>query len=264
VKRQIVNVETKDIYTITALSSDEHTVSCKLFEARSKKGKKPAEVISVERSELLPGETWHPSSTTQPTFLGNVTDPSNNFELKASTIAGACKNAIALEFAKSCDADIKVQSAPECKLYALRAFKKAGSLKLVGITNNVSVQPDGKDMLTSSKFIGHGDGWRAYCRSSNTSLASAAGSSCFLAKYYLVHSTFDQNLVNCEYEDKEVDISVLGSKEKIMVPTIVNTKPIAVGDELIVLKISSELPAEPPTKKLKVAPKGKAMKRESK
>lgn len=262
VNRQMINVETRDIYTITTLNKDEKTVSCTLFEAGSKKGKKPAEKISVDRADLLSGDHWHSSSTTQPTFLETTTGPLNNFELTASIVAGACKNAMALEFAKSCDDDIKVQTAPECKLFAIKAFKKVGSLKLVGLTNNISVQPDGKELLTSAKFIGQGAGWKAYCRSSNSSLTNASSSSFFLAKHYLVHSTFDQNLVNCEYEDKEVDISVLGNKEKIMVPMIVNTKSIAVGDEIIVLRVSPEPPAaEPPAKKRKIAPKGTAMKK---
>jgi hypothetical protein len=93
-------------------------------------------------------------------------------------------------------------------------------------------------------------------------LTNASSSSFFLAKHYLVHSTFDQNLVNCEYEEKEVDINVLGRKEKIMVPMIVNTKSIAVGDEIIVLRVSAEPPAaEPATKKRKIAPKGTATKK---
>jgi hypothetical protein len=71
------------------------------------------------------------------------------------------------------------------------------------------------------------------------------------AKYWIVKGTFDQGAgVNCEFQEKEVDISVLGAKVTIKIPMIINSEPIKPGDELIVIK-KSEPVEEPPNKRFK-------------
>ena len=255
INKQIVQVETGDRYTISSFNSDEKTIQCTLFEAASSKSKKKAaSKITVDRSELIMGEKWHPSTCVATTYLENVKDPLGSFDLKASIISGACKNAIALEFAKSNELDCKVSVSPDVKVYANKAFR-TGQFKLVGLTNNISVQPDDKPMLVSARPIGSGKGWRAFARSSNNSLVQSAAVS-FMAKFYIVHTTFDQAAVNCAFQDKEVDISVLGVKEKVLIPMLVSTAPINVGDEIVVLKVSHEQPVEPPNKRQKATLKG--------
>lgn len=254
INKQIVDVGTGDKYTISSFNSDEKTILCTLFEAASPQNKKkPAKTITLDRAELLLGEKWHPSTDVATSYLENIKDPLDSFDLKASIISGACKNATALEFAKSNESDCTVSVTPDVKVYASKAFR-SGNFKLVGLTNNITVQPDDKQMLVSARPIGTGKGWRAYARSSNSSVVQSAAVS-FLAKFYTVHTTFDQGAVNCAYQDKEVEINVMGEKEKVLIPMIVNTAPIAVGDEIVVLKVSHEQPVEPPSKKHKAAPK---------
>ena len=115
----------------------------------------------------------------------------------------------------------------------------------------MSVVPDGKVMLTTSKCVGKGDGWIARCRSSNES-PSIPTNVCFFAKFWAVQNSFDQSAVNCEYQDKEVEIIVQGEKLKIMVPMLVNTKLMDKDEHIVVLKVSEQfVNIEPPLKKHK-------------
>ena len=146
---------------------------------------------------------------------------------------------MALEFAKSCEDDCKVQLSLIVKALADRKFNK-GICKLVGITNSVSVLPAGKMMLTSGKCVGKGDGWAAFCRSCNENPSNPT-KACFFAKFWAVQSSFDQGVVNCEYQDKETEITVQGEKLKFTVPVLVNTKGIAKDEHIIVPRCRSQL-----------------------
>ena len=146
------------------------------------------------------------------------------------------------------------------KLLLLGSLVK-GAFKLVGLTNHVSVVPDGKVMLTTNRFVGKGYGWLAFCRSSNES-PSIPTNVCFFAKFWADQNSFDQSAVNCEYQDKEVEIIVQGEKLKIMVPVLVNTKLMDKDEHIVVLKVSEHvIHIQPPPKKHKgpsrAAPKKK-------
>ena len=58
--------------------------------------------------------------------------------------------------------------------------------------------------------------------------------------------------MNCKYVDKTVEITVLGDKYELSIPTLVRIAPIAKDDEIIVLKESSE--QDEPTSKRKAEP----------
>ena len=257
----IVQAETGHVYNIVAFNADQRTVTCSLFEAGAsstsskKKTVAPPKKITVDRKDLIHGDKWQVSNVKETKFLdpNKIDDASASFDLRASIMVGAIKNAVAVEFGKSSEEGCKVQVTPSVKVFALKKFSAKESFKLVGLTNNVQVLHQDKELLSAAKSMGTGDDWKAYCRSSNDNL-SKENDSYFFCKYWAVHSTFDQNVCNCEFQEKEVDIVVIGEKIKIKVPMLVNTKPIAAGDEIVVLKISEE-PAEPPNKKFRPAPK---------
>ena len=143
-----------------------------------------------------------------------------------------------------------MQLSPNVQVIAARKFGK-GAFKLVGLTNHVSVVPDGKVMLTTNRFGGKGDGWLAFCRPSNES-PSIPTNVRFFAKFWAVQNSFDQSAVNCEYQDKKVEIIVQGQdkkveiivqgeKLKLMVPMLVNTKPMDKDEHIVVLKVSEQI-----------------------
>ena len=153
-----------------------------------------------------------------------------------------------------------MQLSPNVQVIAARKFGK-GAFKLVGLTNHVSVVPDGKVMLTTNRCVGKGDGWLAFCRSCNES-PSIPTNVCFFAKFWAVQNSFDQSAVNYEHQDKEVEIIVQGEKLKIMVPILVNTNPMDKDEHIVVLKVLEQIVnIEPPLKKHKgpsrAAPKKK-------
>jgi hypothetical protein len=71
----------------------------------------------------------------------------------------------------------------------------------------------------------------------------------FLVGYWAVRSTYASADVNAEqiYKDIQVKVGVLSTT--VRVPVITNTKPLAIGDEVIVLKVAkSDYTCEPPSK----------------
>ena len=260
---RVVDQNSGNTYKIAAFNADELTALLTLVKAKDPKAKKkPTGTLTVQRLELMQGVRWHIADSSEPVFMqpSQFADPLENFDLKAAIIAGALKHHMALEFAKSSEDGCKVQLSPNVQVIAARKFGK-GAFKLVGLTNHVSVVPDGKVMLTANKCVGKGDGWIAYCRSSNES-PSIPTNVCFFAKFWAVQNSFDQSAVNCEYQDKEVEIIVQGEKLKIMVPMLVNTKPMDKDEHIVVLKVSEHvIHIQPPLKKHKgpsrAAPKKK-------
>lgn len=263
----IVESETGHTYQIVSLNADEITVSCKLLRVGtpSTSGKKkvssPPQKLNIDRVVLLQGEKWSVSLTKEQEFLNpdRLMDSAASFDLRASIMQGAIKNALALEFQKSSEEGCQIQVSPSLQIVALKKFS-VRAFKLVGLTNNVQVLHKNKDMLNPAKCIGEGGDWKVYIRSSNESLQKNTTEGSFFCKYWAVQSTFEQAACNCAYEDKEIEISVVGEKFKIKIPMLHNTKPLSASDEIVALKVSEDS-VEPPSKKPRVAPKTSSSKR---
>ena len=130
-----------------------------------------------------------------------------------------------------------ISSDAPVKVIANKPFK-TGAFKLVGLTTSISITPIDRVMLAASKSIGSGKDWKASARSANSQLTGKSKPD-FFVHYWAVPSTFEQAVVNCEYNDKTVELTVLGKKYELSIPMLVNTAPIAKDDEIIVLKESS-------------------------
>ena len=241
VGKQVLCVQSGNIFKLSALNKDETTVTLKL-EEKNEKGKVKTP-IEVNRTELLFGDKWQPCTENKVIFFDSklLPDPNVSFDLRASIMSGLIKQTIANEFNKSShDADCKmsISSDAPVRVYATKAFK-TGTFKLVGLSNNISVAPKDKVTLatSTSKIIGSGKDWKAHARSSN-SILSGTSKPEFFACYWAVHSMFDQAVVNCKNVDKTVEITVLGNKYEVQIPILVNTAPIAKDDEIIALKMS--------------------------
>ena len=241
VGKQVVCVESGNMFKLSALNADEKTVTLKLEEKADPKSKVKTPA-TVDRSELLIGEKWQPCKDNKLVFFDSkrLPDPTANFDLKAALISGLFKQALVAEFNKSShdnDCKMAISSDAPVKVIANKPFK-TGAFKLVGLTTNISVSPIDRVMLAASKSIGSGKDWTASARSANSQLTGKLKPEFFVC-YWAVPSTFEQAAVNCEHVDKTVEITVLGKKYELSIPILVNTAPIAKDDEIIVLKESS-------------------------
>lgn len=262
----IYNVASNDKYEIKVLNANMRTVTCELYELGPDSDKNKIEkTIEVDRLELLSGSAWKHYTVVTPVFLTNIADPLANSEFRASVLQGLVKTAMALEFSKSSESDCTLQTSPDLKVLASKGIKREGSFKLVGLTNQVSVYPAGKEVIAAWKCIGEVDGLKVYCKSSNIlpSTSAAPSSSLhrdpFVIKYWCVRETFDQSQVNCVYDTKDVEVTFFGTKVKIGVPMILSTKSIPDECEVVVLKRPEADPvAEPLIKKPKLDAKAKA------
>lgn len=254
----IKNNKTHELYKIIALDANKKTVTCIPME-NPKEAKAKKDKIQINRTDLLQG-VWVPYKEIKPKFITDIGNPIDNFDYKASVIAGIVKNAIALEFTKSSEDDCVLQTAPDVKVICTKAVKQIGSFKLVGISNSISVQPTAKDVGSLWKVIGWGDDFKVVikpCSNSVPIVPTGASSSVahrpFIAKFWSVRETFDQAAVNCEFKPKAIEVVYWGNKLSIDVPVIVNTANISDEGDVIVLKADWQtkepLSAAPPQKK---------------
>ena len=171
VGKQVVQVESGNVYMLSALNADEKTATLDLQEKANPKSKaKPC--VTVNRSELLLAKEWQPCTENKVIFFDckQLSSPMDNFDLRASIMSGMFKSVLAAEFNKSSyDSDCKISTSPSIKVFASKPFK-TGAFKLVGLTNNISVAPIDKVTLAASKSIGSGKDWKAFARSSNDQL----------------------------------------------------------------------------------------------
>ena len=262
----IQNAKTGELYKIIALDANKKTVTCILMEntkeATASKAAN-AKKIQINRADLLQG-VWTPYKEIKQKFCTDIRNPLDNFDYKASAIAGIVKNAIALEFTKSSEDDCVLQTAPDNKVICTKAVKKIGSFKLVGISNSISVQPIAKDVGPIWKVIGWGDDFKVVIRPCSNSIPNSGPGATrsrlepwapkpFIAKFWSVRETFDQAVVNCEFKPKAIEVVYFGKKLSIDVPVIVNTASISDEGDVIVLKADWQtkepLSAAPPAQK---------------
>lgn len=244
---------------ISSFSADEVSASLKLVkpaaETKSKKSNKTPQKLTVQRIELLQCIKWHPIDCTEPKFLDprKIVIFQNNLEFKAYIIIGEIKSKLAIEANKGNDTDMRLQTFPGISVVSNKQFNK-GAMKLVAISNSISVVQDGKSFIMGSKSytLYSGNSFKICMKSSNDSLASKSSQEQYLcAMFWHTTSVFDQGCaINSELSEKEVVISVLGEKMTIKIPMIINTVPIKVGDHIKLLKKSESI-EEPPTKKFK-------------
>ncbi len=215
--------------------------------------KKTAATITLDRVVLVSGTSWKCARTVKSDFLTDIPDPLDNFDLKASIIVGMVKHAMAVEFKKSTEDACWLQKVPDVRVVASKKLK-SGALKLVALTNSVLCVPEDKDVGASSKLIGHIPGLCKLCyRSCNLYTAKQASDPIFVSQFFAVRETFDQDVINCTQQTKDVELTVMGQKMKIGIPMMVNTRPILEEQEVIVLKtsVTSEAARAPPSKKPK-------------
>ena len=254
----ITEVATGHIYMISSFSADEVSASLKLVkpaaETKSKKSNKIPQKLTVQRIELLQCIKWHPIDCTEPKFLDprKIVIFQNNLEFKAYIIIGEIKAKLAIEANKGNDTDMRLQTFPGISVVSNKQFNK-GAMKLVAISNSISVVQDGKSFIMGSKSytLYSGNSFKISMKSSNDSLASKSSQEQYLcAMFWHTTSVFDPGCANSELSEKEVVISVLGEKMTIKIPMIINKEPLKVGDHIKLLKKSESI-EEPPNKKFK-------------
>lgn len=250
---------TADEAAIDAIASaaDPKAAKAGKKDKKDKKAAKAAEAelgtIEVPRLELLKGEDWTVSKQVKRQFCTSSPSPLDHKEFKNAILTGLTKQAMASEFAKSSEAHCVVQTSPDLRLFATKAFKP-GALKLVGMTTQVGVYADTKP---GWKMMGDvGEKHKLLCRSSNVLTAgSSADREMFLSKFWTARESYNQNEVNCELVSKEVDLKMIDTVVNVSIPMLSNTRAIAGEEEIVVLKIdikdSSQEPAQKKVKKTK-------------
>ena len=177
-------------------------------------------------------------------------DASKNKELQASLYIGAVKLAITEHYIyKSMDEHVSLYEKPDVKVVTKKAFK-VGSMKLVGLSNNVGTQvanntADKGTAVLVGHFFDSKDGpligvvrpHLNFPKSNVVAGTASKGTDVFIVPYWGVDATFDCSKANCEKRLVEDVIKVGKTTYTIKVPYIINTKALVAGDRLYVQKV---------------------------
>ena len=135
--------------------------------------------------------------------------------------------------------DVQVQTKPKLLLRAVKAIA-AGHLTLVPLTTSIS--HTSKTVSNSQMDLGvikDGPAGPIHAIATNTFNIGDKKGEAFIVPFWTVKRVADSAAENMKYETKDVDvrISMHGStsveKHVVKIPVLVNSKPLAVGDELV-------------------------------
>ena len=212
----------------------------------------------VSRTELL--SLWTVEKKVATTFLTDISDAmcKSHQEVVATIVKGCMIQSLLLEFEKSSESKVILQTGPRLGVFAGSKIKD-GSLKLVGLSHSVQVLPAAKSAPPSAMCMGTLDefGLKVYIRSSlqlpKTQRSFVANSSQpFIAKYWAVQESVDARVANCTRTTHTFSLKVGKTAHELEFPLIVNNKEIAEHAELIFLKDSKVL-EEPDAKKPRIS-----------
>ena len=194
--------------------------------------------------------------------------PNTMKEFQASMWTGLIKASMDMLFENSSENHVDIHKLGEkTELIATKAFKEGG-LKLVGLSNNLSIvkTAEVKENLTcihtGAIFDIGGVSYSAVvkkqCTWPNEKVVSGFArvtSSTFLVKFWLCGESVEMEKCNMERRLEEHKLKV-GSKDvKLQIPVLVNTVKITQGDRLIVAKTATDATQkkeEPTAKRLKI------------
>jgi hypothetical protein len=209
----------------------------------------------VSRTELL--SLWTVEKKVATTFLTDISDGmcKSHQEVVATIVKGCMLQSMLLEFEKSSESKVVLQTSPRLGVFAGSKIKD-GSLKLVGLSHSVQVLPAAKTAPPSALCMGTLSEYnlKVYIRSSlqlpKAQRSFVANSSQpFIAKYWAVQESVDARVANCTRTTHSFSLKVGKTTHELEFPLIVNNKEIAEHAELIFLKDSKVLASEEPDAK---------------
>jgi hypothetical protein len=211
--------------------------------------------FEISRIELL--NKWVVHVAKESLFCTEHPDPTTHPDLLIDISKGAIKTALLHEFLKSSEEWCSLQISPQTKVFATKGFNKVGGFKLVGLTTSVNVlNKNAGGICMGICFENGGRVFSAYAKSSLCvpTAAKASGyartaAEPFVAKYWACMESLDLEKTNCEQGSVSIQIKVGAETRMINIPIITNSKPIKVGDEIVVSKQSVPTEPEEPAKK---------------
>ena len=184
---------------------------------------------------------------------GSYTKPVNNFDIVSDIWKGRIKDGLREMFLRSSEESITICKKPAPKVICNAQFK-VDAFRLVPLTTSVSVMADknGKSMVAKEltdlgPLFEHKGGHVRGVIKSSVQFAGPNRTE-FLVGYWVARTTHDIDEANAVIDKKTVSFNVTRStRVDLVIPTIVNTKPLAVGDEIVCLKRKAHvaLPAMP-------------------
>ena len=172
---------------------------------------------------------------------------------------GTLKMSLLSAFKSSHDEHITITRAPLQGVHVNKAFKVHG-LQLAALTGNVAVTCDRPSHASSipigTVFSKDGVDYIGYLKPMLKFPPKVVRAGCaqkgvepYLVGYWAVRSSYASADVNAEQVHKDIQVKVGVLSTTVRVPVITNTKPLAIGDEVIVLKAAqSDYTCEPPSK----------------
>lgn len=252
----LVRSSSGSIYKITRLVADLKSVETMLTDDQgvaAEGGPKPVEIL---RTDLVSNYTIYMPPKME--LLTSHPCPSANKTLRKSIIEGQVKQAMMLEFAKANNAEkhTTLQKYPVTGVVVNKSFG-IGKFHLVPLTTTVVI--DEYELDEPWIKLGSIDDGNVYMKSCNSAIKQMTDrdpktmANAFVSKFFMVQSTPDHRLANCEMAAHEITISIGQAKVSLELPLIINTK--ALKDEELVKVLTVEV--EPSAKRAKVSPKAK-------
>ena len=257
---EVTKNDDDSVYVITILN--QCLANCTM---RPKTG---AKAIVVTRLEMIDEWSVHCADVVI-SWPGDVDAALTHYESQCDIWKGCIKLALAEKFRQiSADEHVRIFAKPETKVCAMKDFK-VGALKLVAFTNDVrSSRIESKNGFSVGTCFhdgvgneGLGNPVRATVKHQLTFPPNPLArthfgqpTQQFMVAFWACKSTSEVEGWNCEVQFLEVTIKCIASRT-VKVPVLINTKHIHDGDELIMLKQSTELEdeAEPQAKRQRVA-----------
>ena len=208
--------------------------------------------------------------------FGDATDAGINSELQTDIARGLVKVALLDAYRSSSEKHTKVWRKPSQKVTVTTAFK-TGSMTLVALSNHVGCGRLSKPSsipqaaLVVGEFLANGAGDKnagfikphlVFPKPNTTSGFARKDTDAFRVAYWAIGSDPDPSKVNVVKMKKTIIVKAGGTQYEVNVPIVTNTKPLAVGDEVVVQswEAAGAVDDEGPTKKQRLDGVGKGAK----
>ena len=186
--------------------------------------------------------------------------PCENFAWKCELWKGHIKAALGILFAASSEHAMQIHKKPTMTVRSTKQYAK-GDLLIVPMSRDVHMS---KTVIPNTPVVENcfeQRGWpvSGYIKSSQV-WPTNEGTESFLSSYWCIRADVDQDNANATVMKQDVSISIAVAagkhlESKVSVPVLVNTKPIEVGDEVVLLKPKKHVLAkaveEPAPKRVK-------------
>ena len=230
--------------------------------------------ITIPRLQLLAFYTVCKSAEFKEYTVEQRATPSENCDLLSDVVKGAIKEKLMAMFQKSSEQYMTIRRLPAVSVVATKNFKE-GTMELVGLTNRIQLlktaalpQTDSNTCVYLGQCIAIGDcdyHAMAQCHLTFPKETQASGFamiavSPFMPSYWAVTETATPSEANYERRMEEVQLKYAGKQHTLLIPKIVNTKPLEHGQTLRVLKTPGKVlredasqGSEPPKKLPRIA-----------